>query len=81
MCVQTPLSELAILYEQCEGFVLDFVTRTFLVDLIVLGFEGFSIILGMDWLRANHVVLDCAERTINSYRYPRFTPFLLYISR
>ena len=59
--------------------MLDFGDRSFLVDLIVLGFEGFSIILGMDWLRENHVTLDCAGRTIHvdtpglprfSYTYP-----------
>ena len=35
------------------------------VDLIVLGFEGFTIILGMDWLRKHFVTLDCAGRTVN----------------
>ena len=50
VCVGTPLGGSVTLYEHCKDFVLEFGDRSFLVDLIVLGFEGFSIILGMDWL-------------------------------
>ena len=79
VCVETPLGGSVILYEHCKDFVIDFGDRSFLVDLIVLGFEGVSIILGMDWLRENNVTLDCAGRTIHvdtpglprfSYTYP-----------
>jgi len=36
----------------------------FRTDLVVLGFKGFDLILGMDWLSQNHATLECASRTI-----------------
>ena len=65
VCVETPFGGSVALYDQCKDFGIYLVGRTFVVDLIVLDFEGFSIILGMDWLRKNHVTLDCGGRTIH----------------
>ncbi len=63
--VETPLEGAITLYEMCKDFDIDFVGRVLYADLIVLGFEGFVIILGMDWLRKHFVTLDCAGRTVN----------------
>ena len=38
--------------------------RMFIVDLICLPLFGLDIILGMDWLSANHVMLNFYDRSI-----------------
>ena len=38
--------------------------RVFVVDMFVLGFEGFDVILGMDWLVRHYVSLDCGRRQV-----------------
>ena len=63
--VETSLRVAVTLYKMCKDFEIDFTSRVLYADLIVLGFEGFTIILGMDWLRKYFVTLDCAGRTIN----------------
>ncbi|XXG82454.1 hypothetical protein AAC387_Pa10g0401 [Persea americana] len=39
--------------------------HTFLADLVVLGMHDYDVILGMDWLAAYHVHLDCHKKTIS----------------
>ncbi|KAF5207903.1 Retrotransposon protein, putative, Ty3-gypsy subclass, partial [Thalictrum thalictroides] len=63
-CVSTPTGGSTILYDQCENFKFKFVGRVFVMDLVVLGFEGFQLILGMNWLSKHRVVLDCGLRTV-----------------
>ncbi|XP_028126745.1 uncharacterized protein LOC114323364 [Camellia sinensis] len=53
------------LYEMCKDFEIDFAGRVLYADLIVLGFEGFTIILDMDWLRNYFATLDCARKIVN----------------
>ena len=38
----------------------------FIVDLIVLGINDFDVMLGMDWLFANHITVNCPEKHIIS---------------
>ncbi|XP_027348048.1 uncharacterized protein LOC113859485 [Abrus precatorius] len=38
--------------------------KSFLVNLICLPLSDLDVILGMDWLSANHVLLDCQEKTL-----------------
>jgi len=38
--------------------------RKFLVNLICLPWSQLDVILGMDWLVANQVILNCAERSM-----------------
>ena len=49
VCIGTPLRGSVTLYEHYKDFVIDLGDKSFLVDLIILGFEGFSIILVIDW--------------------------------
>ena len=37
--------------------------RSFVVDLVCLPLQEIDVILGMDWLTANHVMLNCATKT------------------
>ena len=36
----------------------------FLASLIVLGNSDIDVILGMNWLKANKAILDCASKTV-----------------
>ena len=63
--VATPLGGAVTFYEMCKDFEIDFAGRVLYANLIVLGFEGFEIILDMDWLRKHFVTLDCARKTVN----------------
>nr|KYP59045.1 hypothetical protein KK1_014471 [Cajanus cajan] len=38
--------------------------RRFRVNLIVLPMVDIDIILGMDWLSAHHILIDCARREL-----------------
>jgi hypothetical protein len=38
--------------------------RTLLVNLIIFDINGFNIILDMDWLSANHAIVDCHTKEI-----------------
>ncbi|XP_027922672.1 uncharacterized protein LOC114180563 [Vigna unguiculata] len=38
--------------------------RRFKVNLICLPMEGLNMILGIDWLSGNHIVIDCARRSV-----------------
>ena len=38
--------------------------RKFVVDMSVLGFERFDVILGMEWLARHYVSLDCGRRQV-----------------
>src|SRR3954471_12216397 len=38
---------------------------SFSASLILLGNSDIDVILGMDWLTANAVVIDCAERSVS----------------
>lgn len=48
----------------CENCPLVISKRVFLVDLVCLPLKGLDVILGIDWLSANHVMLNCQEKTI-----------------
>jgi len=38
--------------------------RKYRVNLICLPLEGLNVILGMDWLSANHILIDCNEKKV-----------------
>ena len=38
--------------------------RKYRLNLICLPLEGLDVILGMDWLSANHILIDCNERKV-----------------
>ena len=39
------------------------------VDLRVMNISDFDVILGMDWLMAHRVVIDCDSRRITAYTW------------
>lgn len=36
--------------------------KNFLVDLLIMPFEDFDVILGMDWLAEHGVILNCYKK-------------------
>ena len=50
-----------------RGCVLE-ISRTLLkVDLRIMDMSEFDVILGMDWLTAYKVVIDCGRRRVTAY--------------
>ena len=51
----------------CRGYKLE-ISRTLLtVDLRIMNMSEFDVILGMDWLTAYRVVIDCECRRVTAY--------------
>ena len=51
----------------CRGCELE-ISRTLLtVDLRIMDMSEFDVILGMDWLIAYRVVIDCERRRVTAY--------------
>ena len=64
LSVGTPTGVSVDLHEVVKGYEVRFLGRVFCIDLFVLGFQGFDVILGMDWLEANAVTLDCGRKRV-----------------
>ena len=52
------------LHEYVRDFEFRFVGKLFVLSLLVLGFEGFDVILGMNWLGEHLALLDCGRRRL-----------------
>jgi Retroviral aspartyl protease len=64
MRVDTPSGGSTEIYECVRDHEIRFVNRVFVLDLYVLGFEGFDMILGLDWLSRFGALLDCGRRVL-----------------
>ena len=62
--VGTPTGVSVDLPEMVRRYEIRFMGRVFVVDMFVLGFEGFDVILGMNWLVRHYVSLDCGRRRV-----------------
>ncbi|XP_074289104.1 uncharacterized protein LOC141614244 [Silene latifolia] len=51
----------SVVYKDCTITIEE---NPFLVDLVQLDLHDFDIILGMDWLIANHVLIDCHKKIV-----------------
>ena len=51
----------------CRGCELEISRILLTVDLRVMDMSEFDVILGMDWLTAYRVVIDCGRRRIIAY--------------
>ena len=51
----------------CRGCVLEISGILLMVDLQVMDMSEFDVILGMDWLTAHRVVIDCDHRKFIVY--------------
>ncbi|XP_027357482.1 uncharacterized protein LOC113866883 [Abrus precatorius] len=59
-----PMGKSVVTSWVCLGCATMVHGREFEVDLICLPLSQLDVILGMDWLAANHVLLDCREKML-----------------
>jgi hypothetical protein len=48
----------------CENCPITVSSKTYYIDLVCLPMKQLDVILGMDWLSANHVYIRCAKKSI-----------------
>ena len=65
--VSSPLGIKARIGMICRGWELEISGIQLTVDLRVRNMSEFNIILGMDWLTAYRVVIDCVRRRVTAY--------------
>ena len=51
----------------CHGCELEILRTLLTVDLRIMHMSEFDVILGMDWLTAYKVVIDCERRRVIAY--------------
>ena len=51
----------------CRGCELEISGTLLTVDLRIMDMSEFDVILGMDWLKAYRVVIDCERRRVTAY--------------
>ena len=67
MCGCSPLGIRARIWMICRGCELEISGILLIVDLRVMDMSEFDVILGMDWLTAYRVVIDCERRRVTAY--------------
>ncbi|KAM5587013.1 hypothetical protein ABKV19_005786, partial [Rosa sericea] len=65
MCVISPLGVSLELCMFCDACPILIGGREFTATLIVLADHTYDVILGVDWLRPNHAVIDCFEMVVS----------------
>ena len=65
--VNSPLGIRARIGMICRGCKLEISRTPFTVDLRIMDMSEFDVILGMDWLTAYRVVIDCERRRVTAY--------------
>ena len=66
--VRSPLGIRARIGMICRGCELEISGIILIVDLRVMDMLEFNIILGMDWLTAYRVVINCERRRVTAYK-------------
>ncbi|XP_052736657.1 uncharacterized protein LOC128197864 [Vigna angularis] len=64
LVVSTPAAGLVRTSDVCSRCPIEVEGRRFRVNLICLPLQGLEVILGMDWLAANHILLDCSGKKL-----------------
>ena len=67
--VSSPLRIRAIIRMICRGCELEISGTLLTVDLRIMDMSEFDVILGMDWLTAYRVVIDCESRRVTAYTH------------
>ena len=65
--VSSPLGTRVRIDQICRDYELEISGILLKVDLQVMDISDFDVILGMDWLMAHRVVIDCDCRRITAY--------------
>ncbi|KAL0533473.1 hypothetical protein IC582_030313 [Cucumis melo] len=64
LSVSTPSGECMLSKEKVKACQIEISGRVIEVTLIVLDMLDFDVILGMDWLAANHASIDCSRKEV-----------------
>ncbi|XP_027936140.1 uncharacterized protein LOC114191157 [Vigna unguiculata] len=64
LVVSTPTSWLVRTSSVCARSPVEVEGRVYKVNLICFPLQGLDVILGMDWLSANRVLIDCREKKL-----------------
>ena len=65
--VSSPLGIRARIWMICRGCELEISWTLLIVDLRIMDMSEFDVILGMDWLTAYRVVIDCERKRVTAY--------------
>ena len=65
--MSSPLGIRASIGMICRGCELEISGTLLTVDLRIMDTSEFDVILGMDWLTAYRVVIDCERRRVTAY--------------
>ena len=65
--MSSPLGIRARIRMICHGCELEISGILLIVDLRVMDMLEFDVILGMDWLTAYKVIIDCERRRVTTY--------------
>ncbi|KAA0049643.1 ty3-gypsy retrotransposon protein [Cucumis melo var. makuwa] len=64
LSVSTPFGESMLSKEKVKACQVETVGHVIGVTLLVLDLHDFDVILGMDWLAANHASIDCSHKEV-----------------
>ncbi|KAL0550149.1 hypothetical protein IC582_014651 [Cucumis melo] len=64
LSVSTPSGECMLSKEKVKGCQIEITGHVIEVTLLVLDMLNFDVILGMDWLAANHASIDCSRKEV-----------------
>ena len=62
--MSTPVSDLVRTSSLCARCPVEVEGRRYKVNLICLPLQDLEVILGMDWLSANHILIDYREKRL-----------------
>ena len=65
--VSSPLGIRVRIDQICRDCELEISGNLLMVDLRVMDISEFDVILGMDWLTAHRVIIDCDRRRVTAY--------------
>ncbi|KAL0561256.1 hypothetical protein IC582_001678 [Cucumis melo] len=64
LSVSTPSGECMLSKEKVKAYQIEIAGHVIEVTLLVLDMLDFDVILGMDWLAANHASIDCSRKEV-----------------
>jgi len=64
LVVSTPVSGLVRTSSLCARYPVEVEGRRYKVNLICLPLQELEVIFGMNWLSANHILIDCRKKKL-----------------
>ena len=64
VCVSSPMGAKVVTHKACLNCVIQYEQVSDTTDLICLPFKGIDVIMGLNWLTANNIMIDCGNKTL-----------------